>query len=180
MRSFFSDNKINIIDYILISLISLGSCCFLYKFLFKICGYANLKDFYFGSSIYENHNKFLDIWMFFIYFVLFFCILFIYRKIKRYIPKFEFNFYLPDINFQYIISKNKNFIMILETVFSLLYTVLHPFNGHFYIPVFIFICACILFSIYDAYINLYKKENPSISIFAFIPLLYRSYITYNS
>ena len=49
------------------SVIALLVCFLIYPFLYSICTYHNLNDFYVGASIYENHNKYLDIGMLFIY-----------------------------------------------------------------------------------------------------------------
>ncbi len=81
--------KFNFLNILFSILSSFIFSCIIYKFLFPICHYSNLNDFYVGISIYENHNKFLDIGIFFIYVILFFFIFFI-NKIK--FPKINFNF----------------------------------------------------------------------------------------
>lgn len=63
-------------------IISAAITILIYKFLYPICGYNKLDDFYVGTSIYENHNKHLDLGIFFIYALFFFLCLPIAHYIK--------------------------------------------------------------------------------------------------
>ena len=161
-------NKLNTFDYIVISLISLGFVCLIYHFLYDIIGYSNLKDFYVGTSIYENHNKYLDLLTVPVYVLIFFIILPIYSKL----PKFNLKFELPDIDFQttHFIEQHKLLFMLLQTVLSFGYIVLHPFYGNLYLPLAIIILILIVTSIIHSYICLYKKERPKLSVLGILPI----------
>ena len=106
--------------------------------------------------------------MFPLYVALFFVIIPIYKPL----PKINFKFELPDINFdiKYHIQSHKHLCMAIQTVLSFGYIILHPFNGHFYPILAGLIIFFIILSIISSYINLYKKEKAELSIFAFIPL----------
>lgn len=161
------DKRLGTLDYIVISLLSCGIVCLIYHFLYDKIGYTNLNDFYVGDSIYKNHNKSLDLLMFPLYVALFFVILPIYR----FLPKINFKFELPDISIdiQPFITSHKHLCMVIQTVLSFGYVILHPFNHKFYPILACFIAILITFSIIHSYIILYKKEQPELSIFAFIP-----------
>lgn len=75
--------EINIKDYIITFLFTLPLVLLIYNFLYKFCNYSNLKDFYAGTSIFEDHNKYLDLGIFFVYIILFICILFIVKKFTK-------------------------------------------------------------------------------------------------
>lgn len=169
--------SLNIWDYVICSGFSCVITYFLYKILYPLVKYENLKDFYVGATIYSNHNKFLDIWIFFVYLILFFIILLGYFCIKPVLKKYPFQIPfkvdLPDFksDFTGVLSKHKGVFLTLEVFLSVGYVILHPFNGHFYINLAILIFLLIGFSIFHSYKNLYKNEIPSLSIFVFIPLL---------
>ena len=78
---------IKFLDIFVSSIISLFLAIKLYDFLYDKIGWYNLPDFYVGVSIYNNHNKFLDIWIYFIYLILFFiffpCIYMLSNKFKK-------------------------------------------------------------------------------------------------
>lgn len=80
-------------------------CCFpFYKFFYPICTYKNLNDFYVGTSIYCNHNKYLDIGIVFVYLILFYVF---YSIINFKKLKFEINidgFQKPIYIFSIIIA----------------------------------------------------------------------------
>lgn len=161
-------NRLNVFDYFLISIISCGIVCLVYHFFYDSIGYQNLKDFYTGTTIYENHNKFLDLWMFPLYIFTFFLIIPFWNKL----PKINLKFDLPDINFNLdkILRKNKCLFFILQIFLSFGYVILHPFDGNFYVLPAVLILFLVSFSIYDSYRNLYKTENLRLSIFALIPV----------
>lgn len=169
---------LNTIDYIIITLFSCVFTYIIHKNLTTVATYNDLKDFYVGTSIYLNSNKYLDIWAFFIYLILFFTILFIYKKLKFLFLKDFSNsnqkIFLPKItpafDFKTFLSTHKRSVFITEIFSSFLYVFLHPLNSHFYLPLAVLILVLIIFSIFHSYRNLYKKETPQISIFAIIPI----------
>ena len=83
----------------------------IYSHLYGISYYSDLNDFYVGTSIYLNYNKHLDLYILFIYLILFFCLLpiiYILRqkflnhkknveKYKKQTKKIESNKYLNRI-----------------------------------------------------------------------------------
>ena len=162
------DRRFSTFDYIIISLISCGIVCLIYHYLYDKIGYTNLNDFYVGDSIYKNHNKFLDLAMYPLYIALFFVIIPIYKLF----PKLNFKLELPDINFdiQPFIQNNKHLCMAIQTVLSFGYLIIYPFNRNFYPILAGFIIFLIVFSIINSYVNLYKKEQPELSILAFMPV----------
>ena len=162
------DKRLCSLDYIIISLLSCGIVCFIYHFLYDKIGYTNLNDFFVGESIYKNHNKLLDLATFPLYIATFFIIIPIYKLF----PKLRFKIELPDINFKIkpFIQDNKCLFMTLQTILSFGYLILYPFNRKFYPVLAGFIIFLIIFSIINSYVNLYKKEQPELSIFAFMPV----------
>lgn len=160
---------LSIFDYIIISLISSGLVCLIYHYLYPIIGYSNLNDFYVGVSVYENHNKILDLLMFPLYILLFFGLVPIFKLI----PGMNFKFNLADIkfNFSQILKRHKLSFLILQIVLSFGYVFLHPFDGNLYIPLLILILVLILASVFHSYINLYKKETAKISVLAVLPII---------
>lgn len=162
------DKRLSIFDYVIISLLSCGFVCLIYHFLYDKIGYTNLNDFYVGDSIYKNHNKYLDLAMYPLYIALFFVIIPIYKLF----PRLKFKIELPNINFdiQPFIQNNKHLCMAIQTVLSFGYIILYPFNHKFYPFLAGFITIFIICSIIHSYINLYKKEKPEFSIFAFTPI----------
>ena len=160
--------RLSTFDYIIISLLSCGFVCLIYHLLYDKIGYTNLNYFYVGNSIYKNHNKILDLAMFPLYVALFF----IFVPIFKILPKINFKFELPDINFdiQPFIKSHKRFCMVIQTILSFGYIILHPFDGNFYPILASLIIFFIILSIVTSYINLYKKENAELSIYALIPI----------
>lgn len=163
------DKRLGSLDYILISLLSCGIVCLIYHFLYDKIGYTNLNDFFVGESIYKNHNKLLDLATFPAYIATFFIMIPIYKLF----PKLIFKLELPDINFKIkpFIQNNKSLFMTIQTILSFGYVILYPFNHKFYPTLVGFIIFLIVFSIINSYVNLYKKEQPELSIFAFMPVL---------
>lgn len=152
--------ELNWIDYVLVALVSGGLTCLIYKYLYPLIGYANLKDFYIGTTIYSNHNKYLDIFIVFVYLILFFITYFLS---KNFLPRIKFDLTLPEIKFS---SKNKTLFFILQLISSFGYIFLHPFNGQIYMPVCLLIIGFIGFSIF----HLYKNKDIGFSIFAITPI----------
>ncbi|MBR1942547.1 hypothetical protein IJ843_02285 [bacterium] len=161
-------NRLNSFDYVIISLLSCAILCLIYHFLYNIVGYKNLNDFYVGVSIYENHNKYLDLALLPLYIFVFFIILPIYRLL----PKINLKFDLPDFDFNIsgILQNHKHLFMTLQTISSFGYLFLHPFNGKFYPYLSIIIFVLIGISILHSFLNLYKKEIPELSILSLIPI----------
>lgn len=62
--------------------------CILYKILLPVFGYTNLKDFYVGSTLYCNYNKYL-IFPVFLFYILVFYITYFFNQIK--FPQLNFN-----------------------------------------------------------------------------------------
>ena len=93
-------------DYLVISLLSCGIVCVIYHFLYNIAEYTALNDFYVGTTIYNNHNKLLDLLMFPLYVLIFFAIYIIFRPINL-------NFELPNINFQFNILVQRHKFLFL-------------------------------------------------------------------
>ncbi len=168
--------KLKLIDYLLISLISAFVVVLLYRFLYPICGYQNLSLFMVSDSVYKNHNKNLDVIIFFAYILIFFCILPIFYWIKNLfgkIVKKEFGFNIPvcpEIPFKINYDKYKIPIFVLEVVTSFGYLIFYPFNGFLYKKLICLITILIVFSIFDAYWNLFVKEHKTFSIFAIAPI----------
>ena len=166
------ENILNLLGYLLISLISCILTCFVYKICYGKFTYNNLTDFYVGNSIYSNINKTFDLWIFAVYLIIFFVILVIYRKIVRFLPHFCLKFAIPDFNLDFtnFLNNHKVQVFVIEVLTSFLYVFLHPLNGHFYWQVAILILFFVSFSIWHSYKNLYKIENPKLSIFALVPI----------
>ncbi len=74
-------NKFNFLNILFSSSFAFLLSSIFYKLLLPICKYTKLNDFYVGTSIFENHNKYLDLAIFFIYVILFFLIYF-FNRIK--------------------------------------------------------------------------------------------------
>ena len=116
--------KLNLFDYLLISLISVFAVVFLYRCLYPICGYENLSQLMVSDSVYKNHNKDLDIAIFFVYVLIFFCIMPIFYWIKNFLNRFfknkiEFNIPIcPKIPFKINYDKYKFPIFIFEILTS--------------------------------------------------------------
>ena len=166
------DKRLSTFDYIIISLLSCGIVCLIYHFLHDKIGYTNLNDFFVGVTVYENHNKYLDLAMFPLYIAIFFLTIPFYKLF----PMLNLNFKLPNLKFNYnfnfdtIISNHKTIFMILQTTLSFGYVILYPFNGNSYPLLAGLIIFFIILSITTSYINLYRKEKAELSIFAFIPV----------
>lgn len=148
-----------------------------YDFLYTKFNYINLPDFYAGSSIYLDHNKFLDIYIYFIYLICFFVLLPLISLFFKKTDKKE-NKRIRDKNKKSQISYiNKYFNF--QYIFPLFYICLHPFNGIIYKKLILIIITLILISIYDIY-QRGKKEEKTISPFAISALLFGIYFyTYN-
>lgn len=92
-------------------------CCFpLYKFLYPICTYKNLNDFYVGTSIYHNHNKYLDVGIIFVYLIIFciFYLIFNFKELKINFPITRFS--KPIYIFSIILAFILLFSFRLETL----------------------------------------------------------------
>lgn len=124
--------EINLVDYIITTAITLPLVLFIYNFLYKYCNYSNLKDLYVSETIFNDHNKYLDLGIFFIYFALFIGILFAVKHFRKEIKKENVNAEQEtNIN-----EKTDNiFIHTLKRfqhIALLGFLLLHPIDGSFY------------------------------------------------
>lgn len=71
IKSFLLE-RFNFINCFLSVLFAYFSSFAIYKLLYPVCTYKSLDDFYVGTSIYCNHNKYLDIGIVFVYLILFY------------------------------------------------------------------------------------------------------------
>ena len=83
----FKSKRFNFTDILLASLLSLIITTQGYKYLFNVCRYSNLKDFYTGASIYIDHNKYLDVYIYFLYLAAFFIFIFLVSFLRKIISK---------------------------------------------------------------------------------------------
>ncbi len=136
-KEFF--NKLNTIDLILNSILSFCISVFLFYIFFPNNGYSNLKDFFVGETIYSNYNKFYDIYFVFIFIILFFLTLLVYKKFKTIV--FEQNITQTKLTGRIFYS--------LQYISLLSYFIIYPFDGHFYKGLFVLALLLIAAGIYD-------------------------------
>ncbi len=160
--------KINFFDIFLSSIISLFFTNQIYSFLYGKFDCSYLTDFYISPAIIENHNKYLDFLIYFIYLVLVFLIIPVVFKLREKI-KLK-NFKMPKYKIFNTVSIKKFFIK-YQYLGVLGYIPLHPFDGSFYWPVCLFVLALMIFGIFDA-----RKRQlsniPSVSPFCVAPLVF--------
>ena len=94
------------------ALFSLLCCFIIYPVLRPLCTYNNLNDFYVGISIYENHNKYLDIGMVFLYVGIFY-IIFLLNRI-------DFSFFSKIRTEQYLVKYKKYLNLFLALIITVL------------------------------------------------------------
>lgn len=173
--------KTGFIDYILAIVSSFYLTKYAYKILYEICHYANLEDFYVGTSIYEDHNKYLDISIYVLYVVLVLAFLFVFvflrekicflcknnfKLTKKYFSKFRKSILnIEPLKLPYFIYKYQAFGAIG-------YIFLHPFNGHFYPVIFLLIVALISISLFDIKRINRNTEKISLSPWVIAPFLF--------
>ena len=168
--------KINYLDIFISSVISLIFTNKIYSFLYGKIDCSYLNDFYIGPATVDNHNKYLDFFIYFIYLILVFLIIPFVIKIKE---KIKFNEFKPLQYKPFHFEKIKKFFIKYQYFGVLGYILLHPFDGSFYLPVCLLILALIVIGIFDA-----KKRQssnlPSISPFCLAPFVFvLFFIPYN-
>ncbi len=164
-----TDLKIRFWDILLTSISSLFFTIKIYYFLYDKIGWSSFKDFYVGISVYNNHNKYLDIYIFFIYLILFFAIFpFVYNlsdKLYKQNKEKSFEFKLPE-KIKTIFSKFQK----LQYFFVLGFLFLHPFSGNIY-PKLVFLTIILIgISLFD--IQRRNKNNKGYSPFAICGLFF--------
>ena len=161
--------KIRFWDILITSIISLFLTVKCYDFLYDKIGYGSLSDFYTGVSIYNNHNKYLDIYIYIIYLLLFFIVLpfisvlrdKIFKEKEENEPEFKLlNKIIP------ILQKFKN----IQYLFPFCYIFLHPMDGNLYPKLTIVITVLIIISLIDVYIR--NKNNRGFSPLALTSLFF--------
>ncbi len=185
MSGMFKNTKINIFNLIISGIISIVCTVKIYGFLYNKLGWNNLPDFYVGVSIYNNHNKYLDLSVYFIYLILFF-ILYILLNYLFFSNKFlnrEINIDKSSFNksecshpvFHKFVERIKQIKIPLKRIlckyqfFALLgYIFLYPFNGKFY-PVIVLV---ILTFIITGIIDIIKRKGESFSPWAIAPFIF--------
>ena len=80
-KNFF--DKLNTIDLILNSILTFCISVFLFYVVFPNNGYFGLKDFFVGETIYKDYNKYFDILFVFMYFIVFFAVIPIFKTVKN-------------------------------------------------------------------------------------------------
>lgn len=154
--------EINLVDYIITTVITLPLALFIYNFLYKYCNYSNLKDLYVSEAIFNDHNKYLDLGIFFIYFALFICILFAIKIFRKNRKKEEVTT-VEEINTNE--KTNNAIIQVLKRFqhISLLgFLLLHPLDGSFYPLVLLLSIILILIGLWD----IKKRKSETFSPFA--------------
>ncbi len=162
--------KINFIDFILTSVLSVFCTTKVYAVLYPLMTYSNLKDFYVGTSIYEDHNKTLDIYIYLVYLAVFFVILPVICIIRNKLFKSkEKEEVIKEIKQQ---KNNKfiNFFIKYQYIFAAGYIFLHPFKGTFYPKLALIILFLIIISCYDAHKKI--KNNEGFSPFIITAIIF--------
>lgn len=185
--------RANFLDFIITTVITVIISIMLYGILYDICIYHNLNDFYVGTTIYQNHNKYLDIGIYFIYLVIFLCTIIITTLLRE---KIETKINLDTIkNFitektnkitsffkeMHIVKFIKNFklpsfIYKYQWIGALGYILLYPFDyalgeGGFHYKIVPIILILIFLTLLDVY-KINKKEQKTISPFILCSLLF--------
>ncbi|MCD7879095.1 MAG: hypothetical protein LUG16_04080, partial [Candidatus Gastranaerophilales bacterium] len=168
--------KVKFLDSISSMLVSALLCILLYKILYPIWHYTGLKDFYSGTTVFENHNKILDIVIYFIYLSLFFAVLPLITTIReKFLPDCRF-FIDKFVTISKRISNKLTFPEKLSKFFAkyqiitvIFYILLYPFDGNFY-PM---VSGIIVLLIVAALIDVKKRSNSEykISPWTLAPLL---------
>ena len=157
--------EIKIIDYIITFILTMPLVVLVYNLLYKICNYSNLKDFYVGEAIFYDHNKYLDLGIFFIYLLLFLIILSLVTKLTKNI-KIKKDETISNSSFS-ILDKLKKY----QYSFLFGFLFLHPLDYHFY-P--LIIVLSIIFMIVG-FIDIKKRNNETFSPIAIAGLLFICY-----
>lgn len=161
--------KISIKDYIITFLLTLPLVLLIYNFLYKFCNYTDLKDFYAGESIFNDHNKYLDLGIFFVYVILYICVLFIIKKFtKAEVTKEEETSSLSNTD-KFEKLKRFQYIPLLGFLF------LHPLDGNFY-PIALALSIILIFL---GFLDIKKRRNKTFSPLALAGLCFIFYILSN-
>ncbi len=168
--------KVNFLDILISSVFSILCTTKIYSYLYNKIDITNLADFYISYAIYRNHNKYLDIFIYFIYLILVFLFLPLVCHIRRKIKLQKFKIQEFKI---FDFKKIKSFFIKYQFIGLFGYILLHPFDGQFYPFIFIIILILIAISTLDA-IKRQKASNPSISPFCLAPFVFiLFFIPYN-
>ncbi len=184
MKVFLS--KIKFIDIITAIILSSAVSILIYKVFYPYCVINNLKDFYIGKTVFENHNKLLDFIIYFVYLGLFCAVLpFITEKRLKYFSSYD-NIVQLIAQKSVLYCKNilnsikisPKFIDILKKfqIFAALgFILLYPFDGGFYPKLILIISFLIAISVYDVFFVHRKRFSPfCLAAFLFI-IFFKSY-----
>ena len=153
-------NNIKLSDIFLSSLLSVIITIIIYGWFYKYSTYTNLNDFYVGTSIYLDHNKYWDIFIYFIYLLIFFCtlpIVYLIREKLFCVRKNKKEKESKTIQIPKFIHKLKDFLHKYQIFGVLGFIFLYPFNNGFYPIIVGIIGILILITTYDVY----KKKTGS-------------------
>ncbi len=171
-------NNLKFIDILLAGLLSFFLAVRIYDFLYLKCTYSKLNDFYVGTSIYLDHNKNLDIYIYFIYLFIFFCIYsfaFFLRQ-KFFVCRNDIQqIKIKEIKYSEFLYNIKNFLLKYQILGVFGFVFLYPLNGKFYPIVLTILFLFVLLSVFDVLRIKYSDKNNRFSsliitgiIFAFI------------
>ena len=168
--------KVNFLDIFISSVISLVFTNKIYSYLYGKIDCSYLNDFYIGPATVDNHNKYLDFFIYFIYLILVFLIVPFVFKIRE---KIKLNEFKPLQYKPFNFEKIKKFFIKYQYFGVLGYILLHPFDGGFYLPVCLLILALMIIGIFDAK-KRQRSNLPSISPFCSAPFVFvLFFIPYN-
>lgn len=162
--------RIKFIDFLAASAASLFLTVKCYAVLYGITGWKNLPDFYTGITIYNNHNKYLDIYIYFVYLLLLFIMLPLVSMVTDKIFKHKENEKPAEFR---LLEKIKTFLPKLKNLqYAAVsgFLLLHPLNGHFYPKIAVLSAVLILASVFDIYRR--NKQGKGFSPFAIAALFF--------
>ena len=174
-------NNIKITDSILSGLLSVITTIIIYGYLYKYFTYSNLNDFYVGTSIYLDHNKYLDIFIYFIYLLIFFCTLPIVYLIREKLfgeRKNKKEEESKTIQIPKFINRIKDFLLKYQILGVFGFIFLYPVNNGFYPIILVIIGILILVTTYDVYRKRTVSDNqfsPLIITAVLFAILYNAY-----
>lgn len=161
--------NINIKDYIITFLLTLPLVLIIYNILYKFCNYTNLKDFYVGETIFNDHNKYLDLGIFFVYVILYICILFIVKKFTKIKEQKEEETFSPISTDKFEKIKRFQYIPLFGFLF------LHPLDGNFY-PIAFSLSIILIFL---GFLDIKRRKNKTFSPLAIAGFCFIFYILCN-
>ncbi len=155
-----TENSVNLFDVFVSSIISMGLTYLVYKILYPVAGYNFLDDFYTGDSVFDNHNKYLDLAIYFIYIFIAFAVLPLFVFVKKYIPKFSFSEIFQKFKNKLLhfsesflsnnfLKKSKEILYKYQFLGAFGYILLHPFDGVFYPKIFLIVLFLVSISLFD-------------------------------